>query len=97
MEGIQKTYADSLRPEEHLINKLPSSVEDAYAKILARVTSKREDRAKKIIQIVVGARLPLTAEGLAKALNVAMEPDRLKERTGPFVRHSSNSLVGTFH
>jgi ribosomal protein S16 len=80
IEGIQTVYADSLRPEEESIESLPSSVEDAYEKILARVTSKQESQAKKILQIVVGARRPLTTEELAKALDVAMEPDRLREK-----------------
>ncbi|KNG52749.1 ankyrin repeat-containing protein [Stemphylium lycopersici] len=80
IKGIQTVYADSLRPEEESVDSLSSSVEDAYEKILARVTSKQEEDAKKILQIIVGARRPLTTGELAKALNIAMEPDRLREK-----------------
>jgi hypothetical protein len=78
IEGIQTVYADSMRPEEESVESLPSSVEDAYEKILARVTSKQEDEAKKILQIVVGARRPLLTEELATALNASVEPDTLE-------------------
>ncbi|PVI07543.1 hypothetical protein DM02DRAFT_467123, partial [Periconia macrospinosa] len=80
IEGIRRVYADSLRPEEVSIASLPSSVEDAYEKILARITPEQMDNAKKILQIVVGARRPWTTDELAIALNMPMESDRLKDK-----------------
>ncbi|CAN9179693.1 unnamed protein product [Alternaria alternata] len=80
IQGIETVYADSLRPEEESIDSLPSSVEHAYVKILERVRPEQEESAKKILQIVVGARRPLTTRELANALEVTMEPDRLKEK-----------------
>ncbi|RYO00959.1 hypothetical protein AA0121_g13297 [Alternaria tenuissima] len=80
IQEIETVYADSLRPEEESIDSLPSSVEHAYVKILERVRPEQEESAKRILQIVVGARRPLTTRELANALNVTMEPDRLKEK-----------------
>ena len=80
IEGIRGVYADSLRPEEESIDSLPSSVEDAYDKILTRVTSKQEEEAKRILQIVVGARRPLLTEELAMALNASVEPSVLRRK-----------------
>ena len=54
IQGIYETYRNSLRPEEASINSFPSSVEDAYEKILSRVPEEQRGKVKKILQIVVG-------------------------------------------
>ncbi len=71
IQGIYETYQNSLRPEETSIESLPSSVEDAYEKILSRVSEKQRGNVKKILQIVVGARRPLTIQEMAIALGIA--------------------------
>jgi ankyrin repeat protein len=71
IEDIYETYRDSIRPEEASIKSLPSTVEDAYEKILSRVTEKQKGNVKKILQIVVGARRPLTVQEMAIALGIA--------------------------
>jgi ankyrin repeat protein len=71
IEGIYKTYQNSLRPEKASIKSLPSSVEDAYEKILSRVGEEQRGNVKKILQIVVGARRPLTVQEMAMALGIA--------------------------
>lgn len=70
-EGIYQTYRDSLRPDEESIESLPASVEDAYEKILGKVSGKQTQVVRKILQIVVGARRPLSLSEMAIALGVA--------------------------
>lgn len=81
-----------MRPEEASIKSLPSTVEDAYEKFLSRVGEEQRGNVKKILQIVVGARRPLTVQEMALALGVAtstqskslgrakLDPIRLEER-----------------
>ncbi|KAK5246076.1 hypothetical protein LTS03_010103 [Exophiala xenobiotica] len=71
IDGIKKTYHLSLRPEEASIKSLPSGVEDAYEEILSRVDPEQKSNVTKILQIVVGARRPLTVEEMAIALGIA--------------------------
>jgi ankyrin repeat protein len=71
IEDIYQTYPDSIRPEEALFESLPSTVEDAYEKILSRVTERQKGNVKKILQIVVGARRPLNVQEMAIALGIA--------------------------
>jgi hypothetical protein len=56
-------------------------VEDAYEKILGRVSEEQRGDVKKILQIIVGARRPLTIQEMAIALGIATstEPMALEE------------------
>jgi hypothetical protein len=49
IESIYETYRDSLRPRDASIESLPSTVEDAYEKILSRVTGKQKVNVRKIL------------------------------------------------
>ncbi|KAI9659868.1 MAG: hypothetical protein M1821_001220 [Bathelium mastoideum] len=71
IEGIYQTFRSSWRPEEASIESLPSTVEDAYEKMLTRVDEKQRDKVKKILLIVIGARRPLTIQEMAIALGIA--------------------------
>jgi hypothetical protein len=71
IKGIYQAYHDSLRLDEEIIETLPSSVEDAYEKILSKVTDKQRDIVAKILQIIVGARRPLTLKEMSVALGFA--------------------------
>ncbi|KAL4911651.1 purine and uridine phosphorylase, partial [Aspergillus aurantiobrunneus] len=71
IDDIRATFRDSLRPAEESIQLVPPSVNDAYARILDRVPSNHKDTVKKILQIIVGARRPLTIEEMAMALGLA--------------------------
>ncbi|KIX01605.1 uncharacterized protein Z518_09331 [Rhinocladiella mackenziei CBS 650.93] len=71
IESIYETYRYSFRPEEASIESLPSTVEDAYEKILRRVPEEQTGNVKKILQIVVGARRPLTVQEMAITLGIA--------------------------
>ncbi|CAI7629528.1 unnamed protein product [Penicillium palitans] len=74
IDDIQSTLEDSLRPAEEPIQVIPRSVEEAYEKILSRVPSSRVDTARKILQIIVAARRPLTTAEMAMALGIATSP-----------------------
>ncbi|EXJ77319.1 hypothetical protein A1O3_09545 [Capronia epimyces CBS 606.96] len=71
IESIYQTYRNSFRLEEASIQLLPSSVEDAYEKILSRINQEQRGNVKKILQIVVGTRRPLQVEEMAIALGIA--------------------------
>jgi ankyrin repeat protein len=74
MDDIQSTLEDSLRPAEESIEVIPQSVYEAYEKILSRVPSRQSDIARKILQIIVAARRPLTTAEMAMALGIATSP-----------------------
>ncbi|KAJ9494680.1 hypothetical protein H2202_009933 [Exophiala xenobiotica] len=69
--SIYQTYRNSLRLEEASIKSPPSSVEDAYEKILSRVDQEQRGKVKKILQIVVGTRRLLHVGEMAIALGIA--------------------------
>lgn len=72
IESIKDTFRDSFRPDEEVIELLPTGVEDAYEKILNKASKKRQD-LKLILQIIVGAKRPLTIREMAIALGVATD------------------------
>ncbi|KAJ5987698.1 hypothetical protein N7481_002908 [Penicillium waksmanii] len=74
MDDIQSTLEDSLRPAEERIQLIPRSIEEAYEKILSRVQSHQMGITKKILQIIVAARRPLTTAEMAMALGIATSP-----------------------
>ncbi|KAE8362703.1 hypothetical protein BDV27DRAFT_15755 [Aspergillus caelatus] len=75
IDDIRTTFRESLRPEKESIELVPRSVNAAYQKILNRVPSGRVDIVKKILQIIVGARRPLTIKEMSMALGVADSPN----------------------
>ncbi|GFF25367.1 isoform 2 of ankyrin repeat domain-containing protein 50 [Aspergillus udagawae] len=83
IDDIRTTFKDSFRPAEESIRLIPPSVEAAYEKILARVPANRVWTVKKILQIIVGARRPLTTQEMAMALGVALSPEtRIAAKAG---------------
>ncbi|KAH0042265.1 purine and uridine phosphorylase, partial [Aureobasidium melanogenum] len=72
IDDIRTTLQNSLRPDEEPIKSVPSSVEAAYEKILRRVSGARRPKVKLILQIIVGARRPLTVGEMALALGLAI-------------------------
>jgi hypothetical protein len=74
MDDIQSTLEDSLRPAEEPIQVIPRSVDEAYEKILSRVPSRQVEVARKILQLIVVARRPLTTAEMAMALGIAISP-----------------------
>lgn len=71
IDDIHATFRDSLRPAEESIRLVPASVNAAYERILARVPPNKEDDLKKVLQIIVSARRPLTIKEMAMSLGVA--------------------------
>ncbi|KAJ5651196.1 uncharacterized protein N7484_004919 [Penicillium longicatenatum] len=71
IDDIRTTLRRSLRPTESLITLIPPSVNAAYEKILCRVPADEMDTVKKILEIIVAARRPLTIREMAVALGIA--------------------------
>jgi ankyrin repeat protein len=71
IDDIRMTLRNSFRPDEETIESVPSSVEGAYQKILARITQAQRQKVKLILQIIVGARRPLAVGEMALALGLA--------------------------
>jgi ankyrin repeat protein len=71
MDDIRNMFRLSFRPEEEMIQLIPTSVSAAYEKILNRVPKDKKKDVRIIFQIIVGARRPLTIEELAMALGIA--------------------------
>ncbi|KAJ5932852.1 hypothetical protein N7516_007341 [Penicillium verrucosum] len=71
IDDIRTTFKDSLRPTEDWITLIPPSVNKAYEKILCRVPAGLMNRVKKILEIIVAARRPLTIREMAMALGIA--------------------------
>ncbi|KAJ5889949.1 hypothetical protein N7504_010759, partial [Penicillium tannophilum] len=87
MDDIHNTFQNSLRPAEESITLIPDTVNAAYVKILGRVPPDQVDIVKKILQIIVAARRPLTTSEMAMALDMASRPrSRVPElaRIDPF-------------
>ncbi|KAJ9264731.1 hypothetical protein DTO280E4_6141 [Paecilomyces variotii] len=75
MDDICATFRNSLRPDKVPIRLIPASVNTAYEMILSRVPDGQEQTARKILQIIVAARRPLTLEEMAMALGIAISSD----------------------
>lgn len=75
VDDIRETLKNSFRPNEESIPSLPKSVNEAYAKILARIQVDQKPKAKLILRVVVGARRPLYIHELAMALGIATSPN----------------------
>ncbi|KAJ5963373.1 uncharacterized protein N7479_003249 [Penicillium vulpinum] len=74
IDDIRSTLENSLRPDEESIRMIPSSVSKAYEKIIDRVPLGQIKTARMILQIIVGARRPLTLAEMAMALGIAIRP-----------------------
>ncbi|KAJ5335636.1 uncharacterized protein N7506_005572 [Penicillium brevicompactum] len=74
IDDIRSTFENSLCPAEESVQMIPSSVGQAYEKILSRVPPGQESIVKKVLQIIVGARRPLTIAEMATALGLARSP-----------------------
>ncbi|KAJ5186449.1 hypothetical protein N7449_011213 [Penicillium cf. viridicatum] len=71
IDDIRTTFKRSLRPAECSITLIPQSVNVAYENILSRVPVDQMDTVKKILEIIVAARRPLTIREMAVALGIA--------------------------
>ena len=75
LDDIHTTLNESLQPEAESIKPIPSTVDAAYAKILARVHADQFSTVKKILLIICGARRPLTIYEMAIALGITLKPE----------------------
>jgi hypothetical protein len=75
IDDIRPTFENSLRPAQGSIILIPSSVREAYKKILSRqVPSSQKSTMRKVFQIIVEAWRPLTITEMATALSLARSP-----------------------
>ncbi|KAJ5982454.1 hypothetical protein N7451_012554 [Penicillium sp. IBT 35674x] len=74
IDDIRSTLEDSLRPSEEEIQMIPQSVDEAYENILSRSPPRQVDITRKILQIIIAARRPLTTAEMAMALGIATSP-----------------------
>jgi ankyrin repeat protein len=72
IQDIKNTFKRSLQPDSESIESLllPTSVEDAYEKILTRVPDTQKEVVTHIFHIIVGARRPLTTCEMAMSLGI---------------------------
>ena len=70
LNAFEVAYRDSSRHEQ-VLESLPSSVEDAYEKILDKVTKDQKGISGKVLMIVIGARRPFSVQEMAIALGIA--------------------------
>lgn len=77
IKDIENTFSTSLRPDSESIDSLllPSSVEEAYEKILRRIPEGEKEVATQIFSIIVSARRPLTTGEMAMALGILRRKD----------------------
>ena len=68
MDEIREMCRNSFLTESLQIESLPSSVEDAYERMLGKISSKQRNLARQVLLIVVGARRPLAIDEMALAL-----------------------------
>jgi ankyrin repeat protein len=74
IDDIRTTFQNSFWPADEPIRLIPASVDAAYERILGRVPSNQVHTVRKILQIIVGARRPLTTHEMAMALGIALSP-----------------------
>lgn len=69
---IENVFQKSLQPDLELIESslLPTSVEDAYEKILTRIPKDQKKLVAQIFHIIIGARRPLTISEMSMALSI---------------------------
>ncbi|KAJ6102324.1 hypothetical protein N7486_004751 [Penicillium sp. IBT 16267x] len=73
IDDIRIDFKRSLRPAKNSITLITRSVNAAYEKILCRVPADDMDTVKKILEIIVAARRPLTIREMAVALGIATD------------------------
>ncbi|KAK8005903.1 hypothetical protein PG991_012200 [Apiospora marii] len=71
---VQNAIVTNCSEIEAIIRELPRSVEEAYEKILSRNQGRAKDKAKKVMQIVIAAKRPLTLEEMSQALAIEERP-----------------------
>jgi hypothetical protein len=85
IDDIRTTFQNSFWPAEEQIRLIPPSVNAAYEKILSRVPFKQVKTVRKILQMIVAARRPLSTQEMAIGLDLAFHPQSLpaKEKLDP--------------
>ncbi|KAJ5183229.1 hypothetical protein N7492_000845 [Penicillium capsulatum] len=72
IDEIRSRFQDSPNPDEVSIQMIPSSVGEAYEKILNRVPPGQLENVRNALRIIVATRRPLTTTEMAMALGIAI-------------------------
>jgi hypothetical protein len=75
IDGIGGTFKNKRWPNLESIKWLPSSVEDAYEKILDKVPERQREAVKTILHIIVTACHPVKVGEIAVAAGIATSSD----------------------
>ncbi|KAJ5364899.1 uncharacterized protein N7496_010612 [Penicillium cataractarum] len=75
IDDIRSTFENSFRPAEESVRLIPPSVNHAYERILDRVPPDKVHTVKKVLQIIIAARRPLTTTEMAMALGITLYPE----------------------
>lgn len=93
VDEIRIRYRDSSDPGAESIGELPLSVENAYERILQRITDRQKQQARRILTLIVGARRPLTVSEASLAVNAARAYEKGESIVGePNVSHFENHV-----
>lgn len=76
MEEVREACRESIFSNSLQIESLPASVEDAYERILGRISDRQRPYVHKVLLIIVGARRPFTIVEMAMALSAANAAER---------------------
>lgn len=76
MEEVREACRESIFNNTLQIDSLPSSVEDAYERMLGKITDKQRPLAQRVLLIIVGARRPFGITDMAMALSAAHADER---------------------
>lgn len=76
IEEVRATCRDSIYPDDIEVVSLPTSVEDAYERILCKIEHRQRNFARQVLLIIVAARRPLTIQDMAFALSAARASER---------------------
>ncbi|KAE8373776.1 hypothetical protein BDV26DRAFT_296646 [Aspergillus bertholletiae] len=89
IDDIRNKFQESLDPTEVSIKLIPSSVNEAYESILARVPLDQTNTVRLILKIIVSARRPLTIQEMAIALAIG----RSRSQTPATTRINPETLI----
>ncbi|KAL9048620.1 MAG: hypothetical protein Q9162_007628 [Coniocarpon cinnabarinum] len=75
-DDFRSSYKYNLRFDRASISALPSSVQGAYERILAKIPAEQIEQARQVLRIVVGVRRPFSITELAYALGIATAEEK---------------------
>ena len=97
IEAIDHKYRNSLHPDSESIESLPSSVEDAYEKLLSEIQTTERETVTTLFHMIIGARRPLTTAEMAVAFGIYRDARVDKDLLEGRIRHLCGLFVFINH